>query len=65
MWHLIGEAAEWVFAKGAEKAAAELGERLLVDWDAQRQASVGGPPRQLVDSRDSVEVCAAGKMLCL
>ena len=31
--HLVGEAAEWVVAKGHEKAAAELGEELVSDWD--------------------------------
>ena len=45
-----------VFAKGHEKAAAEFGEELLSDWDAQHVSSVGGPARHLVESWDYVEV---------
>ena len=55
--HLVGEAAECAFAKGHEKAAAELGEELLSDWDAQHVSSVGGPARHFVESWDYVERC--------
>ena len=54
---MVGEAAEFIFAKGSEKAATELGESLLSDWDARRCATVGGPERHLVESWDYVEVC--------
>ena len=46
-----------VFAKGHEKAAVELREELLSDWDAQHVSSVVGPARHLFESWDYVEVC--------
>ena len=53
-----------VFAKGHEKADAELGEELLSDWDAQHFSSVGGPARHLAGSWYYAEVCC-GKNVVL
>ena len=63
--HLVGMAAEWVFAKGGERSAALLGEELLEGWDMPRDVIRGGPSRQLVESWDYLEVCCGrNSVLC-
>ena len=55
--HLVSAEAEYIFARGAERVSADLGETLLDQWDSERQAALGGVQRQLVETFDYLEVC--------
>ena len=55
--HLVSAEAGYIFARGHERRSADLGETLLGQWDSERQATLGGIQRQLVETFDCLEVC--------
>ena len=54
--YLVGEAAEYVFARAPEREASGLAEELLNEWGAGCTKSSGVPVCQLVETWDSMEI---------